>query len=98
MQNRIIALSHKEFIEIRRDLRTLFMVLTLPTFMLILYSYAINLDVRSIKTVVYDQDNSRQSRELIDEFKNSGYFRIVAYVDRYDDIDVQLYNNTSFAF
>ncbi len=91
MKNRIIALSHKEFIEIRRDPRTLFMVLTLPTFMLMLYSYAINIDVKSIKTVVYDQDNSRQSRELIGEFRNSGYFKLVKYIDRYDDIDVQLY-------
>ncbi|HGE70465.1 TPA: ABC transporter permease [Candidatus Poribacteria bacterium] len=91
MQNRIISLSHKEFIEIRRDPRTLFMVLTLPTFMLILYSYAINLDIKSIKTVIYDQDNSRQSRELIEEFKNSGHFKIVKYINRYDDIDAQLY-------
>jgi ABC-2 type transport system permease protein len=87
MSNRIISLSRKEFIEIRRDPRTLGMVLALPTLMLILYSYAINLDVKSIKTVIYDLDNSKRSRELIGEFRNSGYFKIVKYIDSYNEID-----------
>ncbi|MEK7398689.1 MAG: ABC transporter permease, partial [Candidatus Poribacteria bacterium] len=87
MSNRIISLSRKEFIEIRRDPRTLGMVLALPTLMLILYSYAINLDIKSIKTIIYDQDNSKRGRELIGEFQNSGYFKIVKYIDRYNEID-----------
>jgi ABC-2 type transport system permease protein len=90
MISRIVAIVHKEFIEIRRDSRTLIMVLTLPTVMLLIYGYAINYDIKSIRTVVYDLDNSRQSRDLIGDFINSGYFRIVRYVDRYDDIDKQL--------
>ena len=90
MRSRILAISNKEFIEIRRDPRTLFMVLALPTVMLLIYGYAINLDIKSIKTVVYDLDKSSQSRGLIGEFLNSGYFKIVKYVDRYDDLDNQL--------
>jgi ABC-2 type transport system permease protein len=90
MISRIISIIHKEFIEIRRDSRTLIMVLTLPTVMLLLYGYAINFDIKSIRTVVYDLDNSKQSRDLIGDFINSGYFRIVRYVDRYDDVDKQL--------
>jgi ABC-2 type transport system permease protein len=66
------------------------MVLALPTVMLLIYGYAINLDIKSIKTVVYDLDKSSQSRGLIGEFLNSGYFKIVKYVDRYDDLDNQL--------
>jgi ABC-2 type transport system permease protein len=90
MKSRILSISNKEFIEIRRDPRTLFMVLALPTVMLLIYGYAINLDIKSIKTVVYDLDKSSQSRGLIGEFLNSGYFKIVKYVDRYDDLDNQL--------
>jgi len=90
MKSRILSIANKEFIEIRRDSRTLFMVLALPTVMLLIYGYAINLDIKSIKTVVYDLDKSRQSRDLIGEFLNSGYFKIVKYVDRYDDLDNQL--------
>jgi ABC-2 type transport system permease protein len=58
--------------------------------MLLIYGYAINFDIKSIRTVVYDLDNSKQSRDLIGDFINSGYFRIVRYLDRYDDVDKQL--------
>ncbi|HGJ64825.1 TPA: ABC transporter permease, partial [bacterium] len=84
---KILSVSKKEFIEIIRDPRTLAMVLTLPTIMLFIYSYAINLDLRLIKTVIYDLDESKQSRDLIGKFLNSGYFKIIKYIDRYDDID-----------
>ena len=91
MKNRIFPVSRKEFVEIRRDPRTLGMVLVLPVMMLVLYSYAVNFDIKSIETVVYDLDNSKSSRELIGKFKNSGYFKI-GYIKRYDDIDKQLGN------
>jgi ABC-2 type transport system permease protein len=91
MTNRIFPVSRKEFVEIRRDPRTLGMVLALPVMMLVLYSYAVNFDVKSLETVVYDLDNSKQSRELIGKFKNSGYFNI-RYIERYDDIDKELDN------
>jgi ABC-2 type transport system permease protein len=91
MKNRIFPVSRKEFVEIRRDPRTLGMVLVLPVMMLVLYSYAVNFDIKSIETVVYDLDNSKNSRELIGKFKNSGYFKI-EYIKRYDDIDKQLNN------
>jgi ABC-2 type transport system permease protein len=87
---RIISVTKKEFIEIRRDPRTLAMILTLPTVMLFMYGYAINLDLKSIKTVIYDLDKSKQSRELIGKFRNSGYFKIVKYVDEYNDVDKYL--------
>lgn len=92
MKNRIVPVSRKEFVEIRRDPRTLIMVLALPVMMLVLYSYAVNFDIKSIETVVYDVDSSKQSREIIGKFKNSGYFNI-RYIDQYDDIDKQLDNN-----
>ncbi len=69
MKNRIFPVSRKEFIEIRRDPRTLIMVLALPVMMLVLYSYAVNFDIKSIETVVYDLDNSKYSRELIGKCK-----------------------------
>jgi len=87
--NRIFSVSRKEFVEIRRDPRTLGMVLVLPVMMLLLYSYAVNFDIKSVKTVVYDLDNSKQSREFIGKFKNSDYFQ-VRYIKKYDDIDKQL--------
>ncbi|MFQ6043432.1 MAG: ABC transporter permease [Candidatus Poribacteria bacterium] len=89
MKNRIFPVSRKEFVEIRRDPRTLGMVLALPVMMLVLYSYAVNFDIKSVETVVYDLDNSKHSRELIGKFENSGYFKI-RYIKRYDEIDEKL--------
>ncbi|MGQ9610327.1 MAG: ABC transporter permease [bacterium] len=94
MKSRIISVSKKEFIEIRRDLRTLFMVLALPTVMLILYSYAISFDLKSINIIVCDLDKSSDSRKLIDEFRNSGYFSI-KYIERYADIDKEIDNGNA---
>ena len=89
MKSRTLSVSRKEFVEIRRDPRSLGMVLAFPVMMLMIYSYAVNFDVKSIKTVVYDLDNSKQSREIITRVRSSGYFEI-RYIDRYDDIDKQL--------
>ncbi len=81
---RILAVFRKEFVEIRRDTRSLAMVLILPLMLLILYSYSLNFDIRYIKTAVYDLDNSRYSRDLIAKFRNANF--IIKYVDKYDDL------------
>jgi ABC-2 type transport system permease protein len=73
-------IAWKEFVQISRDARTLAIVVVLPVMMLVLYGYAINLDVNHIRLAVYDQDNSRQSRDLVGAFSHSEYFDIVATV------------------
>jgi ABC-2 type transport system permease protein len=70
----------KEFIQIFRDARTLAVVVILPVLMLVLYGYAINLDVKHLKLVVYDQDRSQESRDLIGAFSRGEYFDITAYL------------------
>ncbi len=49
----------KEFIQILRDPRQLAVVVIMPMVMLVLYGYAVNLDVKHVKMAVYDQDMSR---------------------------------------
>ncbi len=70
----------KEFVQISRDTRTLAIVVLLPVMMLVIYGYAINLDVNHIRLAVYDQDNSYQSRDLIGAFSHGEYFDVVASV------------------
>ncbi len=65
------------------------MVLALPTVMLVLYSYAISFDLKSINTIIYDMDKSKDSRGLIDKFRNSGYF-CIKHIERYEDIDREI--------
>ncbi|MEK6565701.1 MAG: ABC transporter permease [Bacteroidota bacterium] len=80
----------KEFLQIRRDKRMLPIVILAPIVQVILLGYAATVDVKEIPLVVSDMDNSRESRELIARFTNSGYFVVAAYVDRPKKIDEYL--------
>src|SRR5690606_6255231 len=73
-----LAVAIKELRQIRRDRRTLVILVVVPTFFLFLYGYALNFDIRHIRTAVEDRDNSSESRRLIAAFAESTYFDIVA--------------------
>jgi ABC-2 type transport system permease protein len=70
----------KEFIQMRRDRLTLVMMTGLPAVQLILFGYAIQTDVRHLKTVVLDDSRSAESRALVAVIANTGSFDIVAAV------------------
>ena len=77
MLARIWSIVFKEFIQIRRDPRTLAIVLVMPLMQLILFGYAINTAVDHIATVVLDQARDAQSRRFLASFFNTGYFDLV---------------------
>jgi ABC-2 type transport system permease protein len=87
---RIRAIARKEWIQVRRDRLSLSMAFLLPVMLLLIYAYAITFDVDNIMMVVYDQDRSITSRDLIAQFTSSGYFTAVAYLDSYDRVDGDL--------
>lgn len=78
---RAFAVGRKEFHQIVRDRRSLGILLFFPAFVLLLFGYALNWDVRHIRLAVDDRDRSAESRALIGAFVNSGYFDLVAVVD-----------------
>lgn len=80
MWSSIWAIFIKELLHIQRDRLTLMMVLFIPVMQLALFGYAIETDVKHIKTVVLNQDNRAMSRQLLDDFVNTGYFDITATV------------------
>jgi ABC-2 type transport system permease protein len=55
---RLWALVKKEFIHIIRDPRSLAMAFLMPLILLILFGYAITMDIKTLNLVVYDQDKS----------------------------------------
>ena len=75
-----LAVGIKEFRQIRRDRRTLMILLFIPVFFLLLYGYALNFDIKHVKLAVEDRDLSPESRRLVSAFVNSGYFDQVASV------------------
>jgi len=70
----------KEFRQIFRDRASLAIILFLPVFLLIMFGYALNFDVKHIPIAVYDADNSLESRKFIRHFLNSEYFDLKGYV------------------
>ena len=62
---RLFAIVVKELRQLRRDRLTFAMILGIPTMQLLLFGFAINLDVRNIDAAVVDQANSARSREII---------------------------------
>lgn len=87
---RVRAIARKEFIQVWRDPFSLAMAFLMPVILLIIFGYAITLDVENLSTIVYDQDRSSLSRDLISRFRESGYFSIVEAVERPEDIDLRL--------
>ena len=88
---RLWAVARKEFLHVLRDPRSLGMGIAIPLMMLVLFGYALTLDVDRVPLVVWDQSCTDASRELVSRFAGSRYFALRRYVDNYraleDNID-----------
>lgn len=73
---RLLAIARKEAIQLRRDPRSLALAFLLPVLMLLLFGYAITLDVTDIRLAVVDRSMTVESRRLVDAFVRSGYFSV----------------------
>ena len=87
---RTIAVLRKELLHIRRDKGSLGLALLLPFVMLLMFGYALSLDVDQIPAVVYDHSRSPESRDLIREFSGSRYFNIIGYADSDKAVDHEI--------
>lgn len=76
MTRRIIPIMKKEAIHIWRDPRSLYMALGLPMVLLILFGYAITMDVRHVEVGIIDQDGTALSRNFISRVRASDYFSL----------------------
>jgi ABC-2 type transport system permease protein len=84
---RIWAVARKEFIHIIRDPPSLGMAIAIPMLLLVLFGYALTLDVEDVPMVVWDQSDSQTSRELISRFSSSRYFSLAGYVRHYREVE-----------
>lgn len=81
---RVKAIARKEFIHILRDSKSLFASIFIPVMLLVLFGWALNLDVDKIETVICDFDRSPKSRELISRIAESRFFKVVDYAETMD--------------
>ncbi|MDX2130038.1 MAG: ABC transporter permease [Chloroherpetonaceae bacterium] len=74
MWNRIYAIARKEFYQIRRDKRSLGLLIFVPVFMMFVFGFAISLDITGIQIAFVDFDQSPRSRALKQAFLNDPHF------------------------
>ncbi len=84
--SRLLAILHKEFLQMFRDRLTIGMVFMLPLVQLLLFGYAIQTEVRHIPTVVFDQSATSDSRDLLEAFQASGFFDITGTAGSYREV------------
>jgi ABC-2 type transport system permease protein len=77
---RLRAVARKEWLQLRRDPRSMILAFVLPLFLLLFFGYAISWDVDDIPLALLDQDRSSASRGLVQALEASGFFRVAAEV------------------
>jgi len=85
--SRILAIVKKEVRQLRRDRLTFGMVVGLPVIQMLLFGYAINTDVRNLRTAVADQAGTHLSRQFIAELGQTQVVDIVAFVETGADLE-----------
>jgi len=77
---RIWAIAKKEFIHIYRDSRSLALVILMPAILMLLFGYAVTLDVKKVPMAVLDQDGTQESLSFVHRFSASPYFDLKIFV------------------
>ena len=80
MINRIKAVAKKELKQIVRDKRLLAVIFFFPVFLLGIFGYAVNFDVKNIHLAIFDQEKSSLSREFINTLTSSEYFVVTEII------------------
>lgn len=80
------AIFVKELRHIVRDKRSLGLALAMPAMMLLLYGFALSLDVDHVPVMLYDQDGTAASRSLERQFRGSRFFDVIGAVNDYREI------------
>jgi len=96
-RRRIWAIAHKEVLHILRDPRTLAILVVVPLLLLVLFGYAIDLDVDEVRLVVTDYDRSPESRSVVSVLERTGYFTVTAEIDEHRTADEALHRKRADA-
>lgn len=83
---RFRAVARKEFLHVIRDPRSLGLAIALPMFMMLLFGYALSLDVDRVGLLVFDRSDTPKSREFVARFTSSRYFNLIRYISSDSEI------------
>lgn len=76
----IRAIARKEYYHLIRDFRSLYLAFVIPLVMILLFGYALSMDVEHIQTVVVDRDHTPESRDFILKMASTPYFDIIGHL------------------
>jgi len=93
---RVNAIVRKEFIQIIRDYRSLGLAIFIPVILMMLFGFALSLDVNNVPMIIWNQDKSQISTDFILHFKNSRYFKIIGYMDNYGQLQNYIDSRKAF--
>ena len=77
---RIIAIVRKEVRQLRRDRLTFGMIVGIPVIQLLMFGYAINMDVRNLDAAVADLSGTSASRQIVMDMEQTQVIKIIAQV------------------
>jgi ABC-2 type transport system permease protein len=85
-RRRVVAMTRKEVIQILRDPSSLLIVILMPVVQLLIFGYAVNLDIKHVPLCVYDRDATQTSQDLLKRFQATQYFKIARVSESYRDV------------
>lgn len=83
---RLAAIVAKEIIQIRRDVRSLVIVVLMPAILVLLFGYGVSLDLKHLPVCAFDRDGTQASQDLLKRFQSSNYFRIAKVANTYPEL------------
>jgi len=77
----IKAIARKEFYHLVRDFRSLYLAFVIPLLLILMFGYALRMDVDSVRTVIVDYDKTGESRDFVRRLNASSCFEIIRHLD-----------------
>ena len=87
---RLWAYARRETVELLRDPIRLAFALLGPIILMFAFGYGISFDIENLATASFDQDDTPQSRELLQGFEGSRYFSVQPPITSADEAEKRL--------
>lgn len=84
---RILAVVRKEVRQLRRDRLTFGMIVGIPVLQLLMFGYAINMDVRNLDAAVADMSGTSASRQMVMDMSETQIIKVIKQVSSADDLE-----------
>ncbi|MCK9273507.1 MAG: ABC transporter permease [Syntrophales bacterium] len=86
----ISAVARKEYYHLIRDFRSLYLAFAIPVILILLFGYALSLDVDNIRVAVVDYDRTDLSRDFLNSLSSSPYFLITGHLRDLESVSTEL--------